>query len=196
MAQLVVANVDKANRVSHTNVISPTFEGDDGDDVWQVRSQHHANVIYKIYAPVTEYASCTCERALRSNFCKHQIIILLMCTNLTTKNIIEYCSIYYGTIHGSLKCMFANSTYLQLDDGVFDDEDYNQDPIDEVGIVDIRRFTTMDEDNCFDNVDVLEGSFAPMDQGLIHLHETMADIIVECTMGVNIELCDHITSLL
>ncbi len=45
---------------------------------------------------------------------------------------------YYGTHFGGLKCMFANSTYLQLDDGAFDDEDYNQDPIDEVDIVDMR----------------------------------------------------------
>jgi hypothetical protein len=34
MAEPVVANTEKANQISHTNVISPTFEGDDGDDVW------------------------------------------------------------------------------------------------------------------------------------------------------------------
>jgi len=118
-----------------------------------------------------------------------------MSTNLTTKNIIEYYSTYYGTHCGGLKCMFANSTYLQLDDGVFEDEDCNQDLVDEVGIVDIGGFTTMDEDNCFDNVDVSKGSFAPMDRTLIHLHEIMAKIIMECTMGANVELCDHATSL-
>jgi hypothetical protein len=36
MAQLMVANVDKVNRVPHIDVISLTFEGDDGDDVWWV----------------------------------------------------------------------------------------------------------------------------------------------------------------
>jgi hypothetical protein len=36
MAQLVMARVDKTNWIPHTNVISPTFEGDDGDDVWRV----------------------------------------------------------------------------------------------------------------------------------------------------------------
>jgi hypothetical protein len=195
MPQPVGASVDKANRFSHSNVISPTFEGDDGDDVWQVQSQHHPNVTYKIHAHVTEYASCTCECTLRGNFCKHQIIILLMCANLTMKNIIEYCNTYYGTHCGGLKCMFVNLTYLQLDDGVSNDEDCNQDPIDEVGIVGIGRFSTMDEDNCFDNVDVPKGSFTPMDRGLIHLHETMVEIIMECTMGANVELCDHATSL-
>jgi len=44
MAWPVVASVDKASRIPHTNVISPTFEGDDGDDVWQVRSQYHPSV--------------------------------------------------------------------------------------------------------------------------------------------------------
>ncbi len=46
----------------------------------------------------------------------------------------------------------------------FHNEDYNQNLIHEVGIIDIGGFTTMDEDSCFDNVDLLEGSFSPMDQ--------------------------------
>jgi len=32
MAQLVVANVDKANWIPHIDVISSTLEGDDGDN--------------------------------------------------------------------------------------------------------------------------------------------------------------------
>jgi len=108
----VVASVDKTSQIPYTDVISPTFEGDDGDDVWQVRSQYHPNVTYKIYASFTKYANCTCEWALRGNFCKHQIVVLLMCIDLTTKNIIEYCSTYYGTHCGGLKCMFIDPTYL------------------------------------------------------------------------------------
>jgi hypothetical protein len=64
---------------------------------------------------------------------------------------------------GGLKCMFVDLTYLQLDDGAFNDEDCNQNLVDEVGTVDIGGFTTMDEDSCFDNVDVSENSSAPMD---------------------------------
>jgi hypothetical protein len=128
-------------------VISPTFEGDDGDDVCRVQSQHHLGVIYKIHAPFTKYASCTCEWALRANFCKHQIVVLLTCTDLTMENIIEYCGTYYGTHCGGLKCMFIDSGYLQLHDGAFDDEDCNQDLVNEVGIVDIRALTAMDENS-------------------------------------------------
>jgi hypothetical protein len=52
---------------------------------------------------------------------------------------------------------------LQLNDDAFDNEDCNQDPIDELNIIYITKLMTMDENNCFDNVDVLKGSSAPMD---------------------------------
>jgi hypothetical protein len=83
--------------------------------------------------------------------------------NLTTKNIIEYCGTCYGTHHGGLKCMFVDLTYLQLDDGAFDDKNCNQDLVNEVDIVNIGGFIAMDEDNCFNNVNVSKVSFAPMD---------------------------------
>ncbi len=44
MARLVVASVDKASWIPHTNVIPPTFEEDDGDDVWWVQSQYHPSI--------------------------------------------------------------------------------------------------------------------------------------------------------
>ncbi len=63
-AQLVVINVDKVNWTPHIDMISLTFEKDDGDDVWQVQKQHHHGVTYKIHALFIEYASYTCEWAL------------------------------------------------------------------------------------------------------------------------------------
>jgi hypothetical protein len=79
------------------------------------------------------------------------------------ENIIEYCDTYYGPHRGGLKCMFVDMAYLQLDDGASNDEDYNQDFVDEVNIVDIGGLTAMDEDSCFDNVNVPKGSSAPKD---------------------------------
>jgi hypothetical protein len=58
------------------------------------------------------------------------IVVLLICTNLTIDNIIEYYGMYYGIPHGGLKCMFVDSAYLQLDDGASNDEDCNQDLVD------------------------------------------------------------------
>ncbi len=57
------------------------------------------------------------------------------------------------------------------------DEDCNQDLVDEVNIVNFGELKAMDEDNHFDNVDVLEGSSTSMEQTLVHLHETMAELI-------------------
>jgi hypothetical protein len=54
MAQPMVASVDKTSRIPHNDVISPTFEGDDGDNVWLVRSQQHPSITYKIHAFFTE----------------------------------------------------------------------------------------------------------------------------------------------
>ncbi len=83
-----------------------------------------------------------------------------------------------------------------MDDGAFDDEDYNQYMVDEVGIIDIGGFTTMDENSCFDNVEVPKGSFTPMDQTQARLYETMVEIIAECTAIISVELSNHVTSLL
>jgi hypothetical protein len=52
----------------------------------------------------------------------------------------------------------------------------------------------MDEDSCFDNVNVPKGSSAPMDWALPYLHETMAKITTKCIASASIELCDHATS--
>ncbi len=89
-----------------------------------------------------------------------------------------------------------NLAYLQFDDGVSNDADYNKNQVDEVGIVTIGGLATMDEDGRCDNVNVLEGSSSPMNQALAHLHETMAKIAIECGEDANTRLCDHWTSLL
>jgi hypothetical protein len=52
----------------------------------------------------------------------------------------------------------------------------------------------MDEDSCFDNVDVPKGSSAPMDRALAYLHETMAKITAKCIVNASIELCNHATT--
>ncbi len=78
--------------------------------------------------------------------------------------------------------------------GVFNDEDYNQNLVDEVNIVDIGRLVAMDEDSYFDSVNVQKGLSAPMDQALTRLHEIMVEITTECTTHASIELCDHATS--
>jgi len=74
---------------------------------------------------------------------------------------------------------------------VSNDADCNKNQVDEVGIVNIGGLATMDEDGHCDNVNVLEGSSNPMNQALVHLHETMAKITIGCGEGANTKLCDH-----
>ncbi len=84
---LVAANVYKARLITHIDVIQPTLESEDNVNDWNVKSQTHLNVIYNLNFPFIEYASCTYEWVLRGNFCKHQAIILLACTDLTIDDI-------------------------------------------------------------------------------------------------------------
>jgi hypothetical protein len=90
--------------------------------------------------------------------------------------------------------MFTNRSYLQLDDGASNNENCNQYQVDEINIIDIGGFATIDEDGHYDNVNVPEGSSTPMDRTLICLHEIMVKIIIECDKGVNIKLYDHVIS--
>ncbi len=72
-----------------------------------------------------------------------------------------------------------------MDDGTSDNEDYNQDLVDEVNIIYIGGLIAMDEDSCFNIVDVPEGSSTPMDRALARLHEIMVEIIMECIAGAS-----------
>jgi len=85
--RLVTSNVYKTRLITHTDVIQPTLESEDNVNVWNVRSQTHLNVIYILNFPFIEYASCTCKRVLHENLCKHQIVILLACTDLISNDI-------------------------------------------------------------------------------------------------------------
>jgi len=98
MVWLVATSVDKTSQIPHTNVIPPTFERDNGDNLWWVQSQQHLDVIYKICAPFTKYTSCIHEWALWSNFCKHQIIIQLICINITSKKSLNIMTLILGFI--------------------------------------------------------------------------------------------------
>ncbi len=84
---LVATNVYKTRLIAHIDVIQPTLESEDNVNHWNVRSQTHLNVIYNQNFPFIEYASYTYEWALRGNLCKHQVIILLACTNLSIDDI-------------------------------------------------------------------------------------------------------------
>jgi hypothetical protein len=89
---IVNTSVDKVALIPLTHVTQPSFES---DGYWIVKSQHHVNVAYKMKYSFIEYAGCTCEWALQGNVFTHQIVIILMATNVTQKDVIDYCGTWY-----------------------------------------------------------------------------------------------------
>ncbi len=62
--------------------------------------------------PFIECLGCTCEWALQGNFCKHQIVIIFKVTNVTQKDVIDYCGTWFGSNCKGLTTKFANPNYI------------------------------------------------------------------------------------
>jgi len=103
------------------------------------------NMTYKVPLPFTKYVCCTCEWALCGNLCKHQIVILLTCIDLTKKNIIQYCGTLYRFDCGIFVAMFENSTYLHIYDNEFDDEEVNENLYEKPWVVDMCKLMTRND---------------------------------------------------
>jgi hypothetical protein len=100
------------------------------------------NKTYKVPLPFTKYVCCTCEWALRGSLCKHQIVILLTCIDLTKKNITQYCGTLYRFDYGIFVTMFENPTYLHIYDNEFDDEEVNENLYEKPWVVDMCKLMT------------------------------------------------------
>jgi len=152
--------------ITHINVTQFTLEGEDNVNAWKVKNQTHIHVIYNLNYIFIEYASFTCKWALCGNLCKHQVIILLACSDLTNDDIINYCGMWYGSNRGGLNAMFVDLKYLQVHDGSSEDESYEEDMIDGAYVVDIGGFLDIDDNSLFsfDGVhnDEHESSSTPM----------------------------------
>ncbi len=113
--------MEKAALIPFTHVYQPTLES---DGAWGIWSQCLLNVIYAVKFPFTEIFCCTCEWALRRNMCKHQIVVILTCTNISQKDIIHYCGTWYGSHRGGLGHMFVDPRHIPADmESNDDDED-------------------------------------------------------------------------
>jgi hypothetical protein len=125
MEAIITWNVEKATLIPHTNVYQPTFESDGS---WGVQSQRLPKVIYVVKFLFTEIFCCTCEWALRQDMCKHQIMVIFTCTNISQKDIIHYCETWYGSHRARLGHMFADPWHI-LDDMESNDDDEDDDGI-------------------------------------------------------------------
>ncbi len=100
---------------------------------------------YEVPFLFTKYAYYTCEWTLRGNLCKHQVVVLFTCTNLTKKNIIQYYGIWYGSNRGGFVAMFMDFTYLHIYDDEFNDEEADEDHFEEPWVVDVCGLVTPDD---------------------------------------------------
>jgi hypothetical protein len=87
------------------HIAQPTLESDGASVVW---SQHFVDVMCQMNYPFFQYACYKYEWALRRNLCKHQIVVILTCINITQINIIKYCGTWYGFDHRKLAPMFVD----------------------------------------------------------------------------------------
>ncbi len=85
MEAIITQSVEKGALISLTHVYQPSLES---DGTWGVWSQCLPNVIYVVKFPFI--FCCTCEWALRGNMCKHQIVVILTCIDISQEDIIHY----------------------------------------------------------------------------------------------------------
>ncbi len=112
MEAIITWSVEKATFIPFTHVYQRTFKS---DGAWGIRNQRLPNVIHSVKFPFTEIFWGTCEWALRGNMCKHQIVVILTCINISQEDIIYYCGTWYGSHRGGLGHMFANPQHIPND---------------------------------------------------------------------------------
>jgi hypothetical protein len=118
------------------------------------------------------------------NFYKHQIVIILMVTNVTKEDVIKYCGALYKSNYGGLLAIFKDPKHMHdgsnsKDDGFANDHDE--------GVIDISGIKPMDESipptNDGGACVELISSVTLLDRTFIRLCHTMQDITKECSLG-------------
>ena len=93
---IVERGIAQAKKISLQDILPPR----EGDLLWKVQSQSVQGRWYEIHTPFTLYACCSCEWSIRGNFCKHQLLVLKVSTNLSWQTMLEYLGTFYGSIRG------------------------------------------------------------------------------------------------
>jgi len=82
---------------------------------------------------------------LHGNLCKHQVVILLLCIDITKENIFQYCGTWYGSNCGGFVAMFVNLTYLHLYNNESNDEELDEDDIEKPWVVNMGQLLTLND---------------------------------------------------
>ncbi len=80
------------------------------------------------------------------NICKHQIAVILTCTDISQKDIIHYCGTWYGSHRERFGHMFTNPGHIPDDmESNDDDEDEHLEGHD--GIMEFDRLMNMEQND-------------------------------------------------
>jgi hypothetical protein len=135
------------------------------------------------------------RQALQGNLCKHQIVIILMATNVTQEYVIDYCGTWYKSNCGGLMSMFVDHKHVLDGSNFKDDGEVDGDE----KVINIDLIKTMDvivhPTNKVGGFAKQINSIAPLEEALVCLNHTMQEIVEECTQG-GVALCDHATSIM
>jgi len=195
MEAIITRSVEKTAFIPLTHVYRPTFES---DGTWGVRRQCLPNVIYALKFPFIKIFCYTREWALRGNMCKHQIVVILTCTNIYPEDIIHCYGTWYGSHRGGLGHMFADPRHIPNDmESNDDDEDEDEHLEGDDGIMEFDGLMNMEQNDLPMGAIVRSNdrinSSTPMERVLAQLVITMQEITNECKEG-NVTLCEYATS--
>ncbi len=133
---------------------------------------------------------------IAGNMCKHQIAVILTCTNISQEDIIHYYRTWYGSHCGRLGHMFADPRHIPNDmESNDDDEDEHLEGDD--GIMEFDGLMNMEQNDLpmgaiIRSNDTINSS-TPMERVLAQLVTIMQEITNECKEG-DVTLCEHVSS--
>ncbi len=112
MEAIITWSEEKETFIPLNHVYQPTLES---DGAWGVWSQRLPNVIYTVKFPFTKIFCYICEWALQGNMCKHQIVVILRCINISQKDIIHYCGTWYRSHpRGLVTCLWTHDIFQMI----------------------------------------------------------------------------------
>jgi len=128
--------------------------------------------------------------------CKHQIVVILTCIDISSEDIIHYYGTWYGSHCGGLGHMFIDPRHI-LNDMVSNDDDENEHLEGDDGIMEFDGLMNMEQSNLHTGAIVRYSdtiySSTPMERVLAQLVIIMQEITNECNEG-DVTLCEHSTS--
>jgi len=128
--------------------------------------------------------------------CKHQIVVILTCIDISQEDIIHYCGTWYGLHRGGLGHMFADPQHIP-DDMESNDDDEDEHFESDDGIMEIDGFMNMEQNDLptraiVGSNDTINSS-TPMEKAFAQLVTIMQETTNECKK-CDVTLCEHATS--